>query len=172
MKTATSHLRTALIVALASLLPTAAGCGGKQTAPNTSDSETTVIVTPPDNSETPPAPTAPSAPTPASGAESVKDLQSKPTAGNHTLDAWVVGIKPCPPCPPPASCKPCMGEFITVADDVAAGDAAGVKVAAHPPMLDQFQVGKRYRIEVEVNKGDPSAATLQKVDLVRLISAL
>ncbi len=172
MKTGSIHLRTARVVAMASLLLAAAGCGGKQTAPNMSDSETTVIVTPPDSSETLPADTPPAAPAPASGAESLQDLQRKPTAGNHTLDVWVVGIKPCPPCPPPASCKPCMGEFITVVDDVAAGEAAGVKVAAHPPLLDQFQVGKRYRIEVEVNKGEPTAATLQKVELVRLVSAL
>ncbi|HYV43435.1 MAG TPA: hypothetical protein VFA20_01195 [Myxococcaceae bacterium] len=102
-----------------------------------------------------PAPAAPAPPAAASGSVAAL-LAQHPSSGAATVTGYVTYIYRCPPCPPGAMCKPCMGDNLVLSDapkqvtdyaDVGDGDLV---VLADRAKLDAFKVGSRYRLDLDI----------------------
>jgi len=83
-------------------------------------------------------------------------LAQHPGSGSATVTGYVTYIYKCPPCPPNAKCKPCMGDNLVLSDapkqvtdyaDVGDGDLI---VLADRAQLDTFKVGNRYRLDIDI----------------------
>lgn len=83
-------------------------------------------------------------------------LAKHPGSGSATVTGYVNYIYRCPPCPPGAHCKPCMGDNLVLSDapkqvtdyaDVGDGDLI---VLADRAQLDTLEVGSRYRLEIDI----------------------
>ena len=121
--------------------------------------------TPPAASEPPPPPIAVDTPPPAQPAVlTVAALAAGVPAGPHVLEAFVVEVKACPECPPTISCRPCLGDFIVV-HDVAAppADASKPMLKARPGQIKSFEVGKRYRMQINAiaTQGSASVSSIE-----------
>lgn len=93
----------------------------------------------------------------SSNSLSVADLVAKrPTEGSFKITGYIAKIYTCPPCPPGAACKPCMGDNVVLCDrkapiasyDGMAEDA--LIVFGTGPKLARLRLGKRYRVTIEV----------------------
>jgi hypothetical protein len=101
------------------------------------------------------AASATAAPAPASG--SVATLLARhPSSGSATVTGYVTYLYRCPPCPPGAMCKPCMGDNLVLSDapkqvtsysDVGDEDLV---VLADRAQLDALKVGSRYRLDLDI----------------------
>jgi len=98
----------------------------------------------------------PSAPPPAASGSVAALLAQKPSSGSFTVTGYVTYLYRCPPCPPGANCKPCMGDNLVLSDapkqvtdyaDVGDGDLV---VLADRAKLDAFKVGSRYRLDIDI----------------------
>lgn len=170
MKATDTAVVCAIIIAGGMLGSVLSGCvGGAPQATN---------VAPPVETVAAPADTTPasqgSGPQEAAAGMTLRDLRASPKAGIHTVDVWVVQLKPCPECPPTLSCKPCLGDFVMIADAASPGEGADAKLGVLVPAsgMGAFQVGKRYRLEIDVNQGSPDATTIVQARLVRVVTAL
>ena len=108
-----------------------------------------------------PAPTPDPAPAPAAAPAVAPNtvaalLTQHPSNGNATVTGYVTYLYRCPPCPPGAKCKPCMGDNLVLSDapkqvadyaDVGDGDLI---VLADRAQLDALKVGNRYRLEIDI----------------------
>jgi hypothetical protein len=88
----------------------------------------------------------------------------RPAAGPVMLVGYVVQVRPCPPCPRDAQCKPCQGDLIELADDPAAPDAPVLAVLMPAAALVQFQAGRRYRLFVEVRPAGGGSLHLRSAE--------
>ena len=74
--------------------------------------------------------------------------------GRHVVEGFVATVYACPPCPPNADCKPCIGDFVVLAEDDLAGGAPDprservMRVFVENPRA--FESGRRYRVMLRV----------------------
>ncbi len=147
------------------------GCHGANGSSAPPSPEGPAPVTTPSPSSTPvhsapPAAPVASAPAPSGDALSVTGLRAlKPKAlSTHRLRGYVVMRYTCPPCPPKALCKPCMGDNIVLSDDPKLHeryDLSDREVIVFTPTPVTFELGKQVTVKVRVlerqnsNKGIP-----------------
>jgi hypothetical protein len=108
-------------VAMASLLAIGLGCQGGAAAVDPTVTPTSSVPTAAASIPSSPVPTASAVASSAepSTAQTVTALRALPPAVGQTyrLRGYVVKQYRCPPCPPGASCKPCMGNNVVISDD-------------------------------------------------------
>jgi len=81
-----------------------------------------------------------------------RELASRPQPGRYLLDAYVIELRPCPACPAPLRCKPCIGEHIVVADEPAPPTrTATAMLRATADQLEALVAGARYRFDIQVH---------------------
>jgi hypothetical protein len=81
--------------------------------------------------------------------------------------AYVVEIHKCPPCPPGAQCKPCLGDYIVVTDNVDEKDPLLIKrlkVFTHKP--EQFELKQKFSFVAKVRGKVPSGKPIENLDLI------
>jgi predicted NAD-dependent protein-ADP-ribosyltransferase YbiA (DUF1768 family) len=80
------------------------------------------------------------------------DLQKNDSIeGSFRIVGYVIDIYKCPPCPPRAMCKPCIGDNIVVTDNITEKDPKLIrrlKIFTEKP--GQFELTKRYQLTVKV----------------------
>ena len=75
-----------------------------------------------------------------------KDEEKPITAkDSYTLEAYVAFIKPCPPCPEGAMCKPCISKYIGVTTEKGSKDY--VFLLTDNPEI--FDVEERYQFTIQ-----------------------
>jgi hypothetical protein len=77
----------------------------------------------------------------------------KQNADTVRINAFVLDIYLCPPCPPPAQCKPCIGNHFTATDEkptdpTKIGYEKRLEIFTERP--DSLKAGKRYMITVAI----------------------
>ena len=99
--------------------------------------------------------------------------ERNPDSGEFNIDAFVVKIYECPPCPI-GSCKPCMGDNILASDinelkeSYSFTNSELILFTAQPK---QFELGKKYRFSIAVLSHNPSnkinGANIMGYDLLK-----
>lgn len=133
------------IASAAMLFATACGPAQPAETPVGTDGTST---TGPTTTVAPPATPTSTTPAPVPGATVVtaEKIVAGLEPGEYQLDAFVLELRPCPECPPPLSCKPCLGDFIVVHDQAAPpANGATPTLRLKPDQIKQFEAGKRYR---------------------------
>jgi hypothetical protein len=92
-------------------------------------------------------------------------LSHPPNIGTAELAGYVVEKYACPPCPPGAMCKPCMGDSVPIADTPTAPPAKGLRILCPATSLPEFQPGRFYWIEVEISAIRSAAPFVGEVHL-------
>jgi hypothetical protein len=84
------------------------------------------------------------------------------------IEGYVIQTYKCPPCPPGAMCKPCIGDHIVITDNVKEADPTLVKhLRIFTDKPEQFELKKKYSFVVKV-KGKPRKdRAIEEVDLIR-----
>ncbi len=99
------------------------------------------------------------------------------TTGQLSLIGYVVSVYKCPPCPPQAMCKPCIGDHVVVSDSPAPVNGLGnmgpsdVVVFTERRQMDALAVGKRYRFDVKLGPGKMISKTLNDLLLIAATAA-
>ena len=80
--------------------------------------------------------------------------------GTFIIIAFVIQTYKCPPCPPNAMCKPCLGDHIVVADNIDEKDPALIqRLRIFTDKPKQFELKKKYSFTVmtrgEIAPGHP-----------------
>ena len=139
--------------------------------PPTADHEANPVTIAPPPPPSASAPVAVEPAPPSSGPLSVTALRKLEPAPEttHTLMGYVVMRYTCPPCPPGALCKPCMGNNFVLSDDPEPHetydiDQSDVIVFADDPM--QFEVGQKVTIQVKVLRRQMSNRGIHDLELV------
>lgn len=97
-------------------------------------------------------------------------------AGSFRIEnAYVVEIHKCPPCPPGARCKPCLGDYIVITDNLDEKDPALIKrlrvFTSKPERLEWFELKKKCSFIAKVRGKVPSGKPIEDLDLIdRLIA--
>ena len=120
-------------------------------------------------------------PTPDTSAEPTLDVPTDQTTvtacrlaagvepGRFQLDAYVIELRPCPECPPPLSCKPCLGEHVVVHDEPSpTPDAHKPMLRMKPGQLTQVEAGKRYRFQIDAVGEDSTVNHIEVVSFAPL----
>ena len=75
---------------------------------------------------------------------------SKSTPDTCYIIGFVTSAYNCPPCPPPpAICKTCIGDHVTLADDPKSKQSSFMVLTAQP---DQYKIGTKYSFHVRLHK--------------------
>ena len=92
--------------------------------------------------------------------------------GRHVVEGFVASVYACPPCPPNADCKPCIGDFVVLTEDKSAGGVPDprsdrvMRVFVENPRA--FETGLRYRVMLRLRgPADPA----RRIDDAVLIAA-
>ena len=122
-----------------------------------------------------PAPPAASGAAPAPGALRVAEIVAqRPTTGRYALIGYVSKVYLCPPCPPGAQCKPCMGDNLVLSDaprrlgNYAEMGPDDVVVFGERAAIERLEIGARYRVQVDVRA---TRSTSQPMNDLALASA-
>jgi hypothetical protein len=90
--------------------------------------------------------------------------------------AYVVEIHKCPPCPPGAQCKPCLGDYIVIADNLDEKDPLLIKrlrvFTSKPERLEWFELQKKCSFIARVRGKVPSGKPIEDLDLIDRLYAL
>jgi hypothetical protein len=65
------------------------------------------------------------------------------------ITAFVTSIYKCPPCPPGAICKPCIGDHVTISDVPNTTDKS-IRVLTKD--FEKYSVGKKYTFLIKLHK--------------------
>ncbi|HMG76852.1 MAG TPA: hypothetical protein VK582_25495 [Pyrinomonadaceae bacterium] len=87
--------------------------------------------------------------------------------GEFIVVALVIQTYKCPPCPPKAMCKPCLGDHIVVTDNVDEKDPSRIqrlRISTDKP--EQFELKKKYSFTVRVRGKTAPGHPLEEVDLI------
>jgi len=80
----------------------------------------------------------------------------------------VIETHKCPPCPPGAQCKPCLGDYIVITDNLDEKDPVLVKrLRVFTDKPEQFDLKTRYRFLVRVRGKLREGHAMEEVDLIR-----
>jgi len=87
--------------------------------------------------------------------------------GPFIVVAFVIQTYKCPPCPPNAMCKPCLGDHIVVTDNIDKKDPALIKrLRIFTDKPEQFKLKKKYSFTVRTRGKTASGHALEEVDLI------
>ena len=87
--------------------------------------------------------------------------------GTFIVVAFVIQTYKCPPCPPNAMCKPCIGDHLVVTDNVDEKDPVRIqRLRIFTDKPEQFELKKKYSFTVKVRGKVPSGRAIQDVDLI------
>jgi hypothetical protein len=82
--------------------------------------------------------------------------------------AYVIEIHKCPPCPPGAQCKPCLGDYMVVTDNMDEKDPLLMKrLRVYTDQPEQFDLKTKYRFLVRVRGKLREGHAIESVDLIR-----
>ncbi|MBV9242180.1 MAG: hypothetical protein JO314_09245 [Acidobacteria bacterium] len=83
------------------------------------------------------------------------------------IDAQVLDVYKCPPCPPHAMCKPCIPDNIVVVDRIAREHGAElIRLRIYTEETDKFVQNGNYRFTVKVRGKLSEGAQIADVDLI------
>jgi hypothetical protein len=99
------------------------------------------------------------------------DLQTKDHDNEpFRIAATVLDIYHCPPCPPGAMCKPCIGDHIVATDNVDENDPHLIRrLRIFTPHPDQFELRKSYVFTVKIRGQQQQDRAIDQVDLLRFV---
>ncbi len=87
--------------------------------------------------------------------------------GTFIVVAFVIQTYKCPPCPPNAMCKPCLGDHIVVTDKVDEKDPARIqRLRIFTDKPEQFELKKKYSFTVRTRGKTAPDHPLEEVDLI------
>jgi len=88
-------------------------------------------------------------------------------------DAYVIEIHKCPPCPPGAQCKPSLGDYVVVTDNIDEKDPLLTKrlrvFTGTPERLERFVLKKKYSFIAKVRGKVPSGKPIEDLDLLEVL---
>jgi hypothetical protein len=146
--------------ALGSLLAVAGGCGGAaSSSPEPEGAPVREPLAPHADPSGPPEPREDLLSTYSGKVYGVEELlQAQLQPGAYVIDAYVISVFICGPCPPDAECEQCLNDHVVLADqpELLEGYGRGrsdLLILEPPPqeMLEQ----RRYRLRIQLH--DPSA---------------
>ena len=87
--------------------------------------------------------------------------------GTFIIVAFVIQTYKCPPCPPNAMCKPCIGDHIVVTDIIDEKDPALIqRLRIFTDKPGQFELKKKYSFTVRPRGQTAPGHALEAVDLI------
>ena len=87
--------------------------------------------------------------------------------GTFIVDGFVIDTYKCPPCPPRAMCKPCLGDHIVVTDNIDERDPALIqRLRIFTDKPEQFELKKKYSFTVKVKGQTPKGRAIENADLI------
>ena len=87
--------------------------------------------------------------------------------GPFIIVAFVIQTYKCPPCPPNAMCKPCLGDHIVVTDNIDEKDPALIqRLRIYTDKPEQFELKKKYSFTVRTRGKTAPGHPLEEVDLI------
>src|ERR1700686_941388 len=87
--------------------------------------------------------------------------------GAFKIVGFVIQTYKCPPCPPGAMCKPCIGDHIVVTDNIDEQDAALVRrLRIFTDKPEQFELKQKYLFTVKVKGKVQRGRAIEEVDLI------
>jgi hypothetical protein len=91
-------------------------------------------------------------------------------------DTYVLEIHKCPPCPPGAQCKPCLGDYIVVTDKLDEKDPLLIKrlkvFTSKPERLEWFELKKKCSFIAKVRGKVANGKPIENLDLIDRLRAL
>jgi hypothetical protein len=83
--------------------------------------------------------------------------------------AYVIEIHKCPPCPPGAQCKPCLGDYIVVTDNLDEKDPLLInRLRVFTDKLDRFELKQKFSFVAKVRGKVPSGKPIENLNLIEL----
>ena len=87
--------------------------------------------------------------------------------GEFIVVAFVIQTYKCPPCPPNAMCKPCLGDHIVVTDNLDLKDPARIqRLRIFTDKPEQFESKKKYSFTVRPRDKTAPGHPLAEVELI------
>jgi hypothetical protein len=87
--------------------------------------------------------------------------------GEFIVVAFVIQTYKCPPCPPNAMCKACLGDHIVVTEKVDEKDATRIqRLRIFTDKPEQFELKKKYSFTVRTRGKTAPGHPLEEVDLI------
>ncbi len=90
--------------------------------------------------------------------------------------AYVLEIHKCPPCPPGAQCKPCLGDYVVITDNLDEKDPALIKrlrvFTSRPERLEWFELKKNCSFIARVRGKVPRGKPIEDLDLIDRLHAM
>jgi len=87
--------------------------------------------------------------------------------GTFIVVAFVIQTYKCPPCPPNAMCKPCLGDHLVVTDNIDEKDPARIlRLRIFTDKPEQFELQKKYSFTVRTRGKTAPGHPLEEVDLI------
>jgi hypothetical protein len=92
-----------------------------------------------------------------------------PASGRYDTEGYIAKIYACPPCPPEATCKPCMADNIVVSEQnitletYALRDTELIIFVSHP---EQFTLGRKYTYSIEISPTRSTGDNFNEVSLI------
>jgi hypothetical protein len=86
-----------------------------------------------------------------------------------SVDAFVVKVYTCPPCPAGAMCKPCMGDNIVISDDqkqMGTYTLTDNDIIVFTDKTKDFTTGKKYTFTIRLTDSKSTMDTINDVELV------
>jgi hypothetical protein len=85
-------------------------------------------------------------------------------------DAYVIEIHKCPPCPPGAQCKPCLGDCIVIANNLDEKDPLLIKrLRVYTDQPERFELKQKFSFVAKVRGKVPSGKPIENLDLIDLL---
>ena len=95
------------------------------------------------------------------------DLNRDDLAGPFKIKGFVIDSYKCPPCPPGAMCKPCIGNHVVITDNLDEKDPAlSKRLWVFTDKPEQFEVKKQYLFVVKVRGKLRPGRAIEQVELI------
>lgn len=94
----------------------------------------------------------------------------KPSKGVFETRGFVAKIYTCPPCPPHAQCKPCMGDNIVISEEkknLDTYDLSEKEMIIFSVEAKKFSKGNEYRFKFEIHDQKSTSSNLNDSRLIR-----
>ncbi len=84
--------------------------------------------------------------------------------------AYVLEIHKCPPCPPRAQCKPCLGDYVVVTDNLDEKDPLLIKrLRIFTGKLERFELKMKFSFTARVRGRVPKGKPIEELDLIDIL---
>lgn len=95
--------------------------------------------------------------------------KQKPDKGIFETKGFVAKVYTCPPCPPDAQCKPCMGNNIVISEENKSLDNYDLtekEMIIFTVKAKEFTKGKKYNFKVKIINSNKTSANLNDAELI------